>query len=680
MSSTGNFNDSVQGNISSSITSVEIIKKFFDILYSGIPQNDMLVLCRIRSEQEKNALGNNAGSLDINFFKKERMNDVAGYIAEQSMKKNLANWYMQICTTNEENIRNNVKSRSKESEITTVTAFYVDIDYQNDVAHKKKNLPKDKAEVLDIIDEAFIEPTMIVHSGNGVHAYWVLDTPISTQDKRVTELKEINKRIHLLFKKKSEDRKCSIDSVFDLARILRIPGTKNVKYNKASEKTSSNNCTFEKISGIKYSFEDIVSKIEDHELKTFGLINKSGNTSIITGKPLASISSSVIKKKEKVSVYSNPRAAQEAIKVSSSSITKKELSSKSIVFDFEGEKIVLDPNAFIENEDYESLTYVNPKIIQILAGSWDTTKFPSTSECDFELVKTAIECSFTKQQIADLLIHFRVSNNLTIDKCMRPSYVATTINNAIASVNKKESAEVAESYYIQSNTLKEDNSSKKNEKETAEIVKAINEIIGFKVIKLVKHDTDEPSYTLKTELGDVSIPKIDDLTNKVKFQNRVAAAINRLPLLPRDFAAFSNMLFSIIEIENSNGSLKKKEIVKMFVYEYYQEYLAKTIKYTDNVEKDRQNHEAMMALLGEATDRAPFFENNDREKMFFFFDHFFTWSKDLRKSDINQAELRFILKGLDGCAEITKLHRNSKKQVWLFDAGILKDNNFFLNN
>lgn len=673
MSSTGSSNNAVPGNISSSITNVEIVKKFFEMLYSGVPKDDMLVLCRIRSEQEKEAIGGNIGSIDIKFFKKDKMYDVAGYIIEQSVQKNLANWYMQICTTNEASIRNNIKSRSKESEITTVTAFYVDIDYQSGIAHKKKNLPKDKSEVLDIIDEAFVEPTMIVHSGNGVHAYWILETPVSTKEKSVTVLKEINKRIHLLFKKKSEDRKCSIDSVFDLARILRIPGTKNVKYDKISNLSSSSNCTFEKISGIKYSLDDLISKIEDYELKTFGVINKSGNTSVLTGRALPSISSNVIKKRERVSVYDNQKAAHEAIKVSSSSIVKKELSSKSIYFDFNGEEIILDPNAFIEKEDYESLTYVNPRIIQILAGSWDINKFPSTSECDFELVKTAVECSFTNQQIANLLIHFRVSNNLTIDKCMRPSYVATTINNAIASVNKKESAQVAESYHIQSNTLKSEEDSKKNEKELSEIVKAINEIMGFKVIKLIKHDTDEPSYTLKTELGDVNIPKIDDLTNKTKFQNRVAAAINRVPLLPRDFAAFSNMLFSVIEIENSDGTLKKKEIVKMFLYEYYQEYLAKTIKYTDNVEKERQNHEAMMALLGEATDRAPFFENNVKETMFFFFDHFFTWSKDLRKSDINQAEVRFILKSLDRCNEITKLHRNQNKRIWVFDANGIKN-------
>lgn len=66
-------------------------------------------------------------------------------------------------------------------------------------------------------------PSMIVNSGNGLHAYWLLD-------KFITDLDAIKARNLGLIVALNDGKTDDIaDSCFDLARILRLPGTYNVK-------------------------------------------------------------------------------------------------------------------------------------------------------------------------------------------------------------------------------------------------------------------------------------------------------------------------------------------------------------------------------------------------------------------------------------------------------------------
>lgn len=66
-------------------------------------------------------------------------------------------------------------------------------------------------------------PSMIVNSGNGLHAYWLLDT-------FATDTDAVKARNLGLIVALNDGKKDGIaDSCYDLARILRLPGTYNVK-------------------------------------------------------------------------------------------------------------------------------------------------------------------------------------------------------------------------------------------------------------------------------------------------------------------------------------------------------------------------------------------------------------------------------------------------------------------
>lgn len=69
-------------------------------------------------------------------------------------------------------------------------------------------------------------PSITVHSGGGVHAYWLLDQPVLIGDDATrARIDSVQKRWGAL---QQTDK-----GVNDLARVLRVPGTLNFKYNPA---------------------------------------------------------------------------------------------------------------------------------------------------------------------------------------------------------------------------------------------------------------------------------------------------------------------------------------------------------------------------------------------------------------------------------------------------------------
>ena len=67
-----------------------------------------------------------------------------------------------------------------------------------------------------------IKPDVVVDSGGGVHAYWLLKTPMLVRDERWLEIEAVNRG---LCKKFNGDI-----AAIDVSRILRVPGTVNTKY------------------------------------------------------------------------------------------------------------------------------------------------------------------------------------------------------------------------------------------------------------------------------------------------------------------------------------------------------------------------------------------------------------------------------------------------------------------
>lgn len=115
--------------------------------------------------------------------------------------------------------------RGDELAVSYQIAVIVDIDIRSD-AHKG-----DPSLFAADFDEAksFLPftPSIIIHSGYGLHAYYIFDTPIEITDDNREELKRRNNLLLEIIRQKANGKK--IDGVGDLPRILRTPGTFNYK-------------------------------------------------------------------------------------------------------------------------------------------------------------------------------------------------------------------------------------------------------------------------------------------------------------------------------------------------------------------------------------------------------------------------------------------------------------------
>ena len=63
--------------------------------------------------------------------------------------------------------------RGSKFDVVALPAFYLDVDIRGD-GHASQALPTE-SEAFEVIEMCSLEPTLIVHSGGGLHAYWCFE-------------------------------------------------------------------------------------------------------------------------------------------------------------------------------------------------------------------------------------------------------------------------------------------------------------------------------------------------------------------------------------------------------------------------------------------------------------------------------------------------------------------------
>ncbi len=114
--------------------------------------------------------------------------------------------------------RKNNDSGKKEN-CSSISSLWVDIDCGQD-GHKKSPLFDSKEDALNHIKRLTIKPSLIVDSGNGLHLYFFLNQKLGLNKETIPLVEKINKILGFMF---------GGDSVHNVDRIMRIPGTQNHK-------------------------------------------------------------------------------------------------------------------------------------------------------------------------------------------------------------------------------------------------------------------------------------------------------------------------------------------------------------------------------------------------------------------------------------------------------------------
>lgn len=121
------------------------------------------------------------------------------------------------------------EGRGQDDDSLALPGLAADLDIAGPGHKTPKPLPPDPAAAKRVIDETgLLDPSIWVHSGGGLYAWWLLDQPHTIGDD-LARVKRLTARWQDVIAAASQRLGYTYGSVGDLARILRIPGTVNRK-------------------------------------------------------------------------------------------------------------------------------------------------------------------------------------------------------------------------------------------------------------------------------------------------------------------------------------------------------------------------------------------------------------------------------------------------------------------
>jgi hypothetical protein len=117
--------------------------------------------------------------------------------------------------------------RGTKFDVVALPAFYLDVDIQGD-GHASQMLPTE-SEAFDVIDMCAIEPTLIVHSGGGLHAYWCFEEAWIVAPGETDKINNLSKLFQRTIIDSAKAKGWHVDQTGNIDRVLRLPGTSNFK-------------------------------------------------------------------------------------------------------------------------------------------------------------------------------------------------------------------------------------------------------------------------------------------------------------------------------------------------------------------------------------------------------------------------------------------------------------------
>lgn len=342
---------------------------------------------------------------------------------------------------------------------------------------KKAGLPPDAAAAERLIAEAGLPATVVVHSGGGDQLWSLLAEPwLFEDDVDRRRAGTLVRAWDLSLRERARRLGWNLDAVGDLARVLRLPGTRNTKYTPPAEV---------QLGAIDPSRRVSVDDIEAALLEgTWQQAERDVIARVVPGEGVASYGA-----------------------------------------------LTLDPDAEPPWAKLDALRELEPRFDQ----SWRRAQTKRTlgwsaSEYDFSLVSYAVMAGWSDQEIANLLITARRKHH--DEPKIRQDYFALTIGKA----RGKHDTAAREARLLEA--LEEpppEPSLAKPEPETEEAptdrLQIVSDLIKVKVLRFVQLRSDPAQYRLKTEAGEVALGDAGAVLSLQKFRAAVFSATQRV--IPR---------------------------------------------------------------------------------------------------------------------------------------------------
>ena len=130
-------------------------------------------------------------------------------------------------------IQGEPKSRGCAEDVATIGCLWADIDLWGPV-HKNPRLPNTEAEARALLAEMPLPPSVIVHTGHGLHAYWFLHEPWRIENEAArAQAAQLAHGWHGLLCQLAARHDWQLENLGELARLMRVPGTLNHRGSQA---------------------------------------------------------------------------------------------------------------------------------------------------------------------------------------------------------------------------------------------------------------------------------------------------------------------------------------------------------------------------------------------------------------------------------------------------------------
>lgn len=438
-------------------------REFLETLFSDKPDNSYITIFTLPNQKSK-------------FF--QEIDQAATYV----QRINNQQQHIYFGTNLQGEIK--LQGRGKANDSIGTVCFYTDVDMECPSAHMKCDLPKDEADANSILKGFGWDPSLVVRSGYGLHVYWIFREPWIFQDDIEREkYHRLLIRLQATIRERAHKKGWTLDYTNDLARILRVPGTWNIKVPEHPVEV-----TVAESSGLRYNPDDIEPFLIDE-------------TSIKKSQSLPAEIKSQIQN-----------------------------------------GIVLNAAAEAPAKKLEQLLDVNWDF----KSSWNASRAEfqgDASRFAQSIANYAAQANWTDQEITDAMIHwYRINLNnqnflnrpepISMDKIMRPTKIATTIGKARAAA-----IEIATKEYIEDVAPAEDSGMGNIvDSDGSKARTFLRGVLKFDIISIKKYiqsADNEPFYEVKVKYRDevrtATFKDAEHFFNQTRFRYRISGIINTVP-------------------------------------------------------------------------------------------------------------------------------------------------------
>lgn len=365
-----------------------------------------------------------------------------------------------------------VDQRISNDDAAGIYGLWIDLDVATPDVHKKWNLPPTIEACHEVLDAVGLPPTMIVHSGHGLHAWWLFTEfwQFDTEDDRLAAAGLVQ-RWNTTVQARAAERSWTVDSTFDLSRVLRVPGSVNRKSDPVPVVLEKYDPT------LRYDRDDFETYCVD--------------ASYLAARGLSPARTYVVGELQLSDSMSVDFEAMEALKDNTDLFTP--------TWEKKRRELNDDPSAY-----------------------------------DLSLASQAARAGWTDQEIAALILAFRRKHKLDTAKALRLDYVARTISRARESIDRTETASIIEEVGDALADAKATGDDEVIRPARRAALDVIGSQLGLEVLHVIKYLSDPAQFALVTPTAAILLGDREGVLRWDKFRGSVWEAVgHQIPRFPQ---------------------------------------------------------------------------------------------------------------------------------------------------